>query len=1351
MRAAAAAAAPPPALRVTASPSLEDTAAAAKPLRSGALGKKRNIGWQQRHFVLDSMMLSYYAAAGDAFPSGFVSLKEIVGVRLVPEKDKGRRFEVELHSRILVLLAASAEDAAGWVAAVEGACAARPRMCADRRRNSIHRVGGSPAPSPSATAAAAAAALGPEPVWDAVKNMEELARHAGGVGTDFRLAFYKAAKGRTDFMKRLVSDFRTDEQVLRLVLQVLIDPAPAAGAAKDSWLRVRGGAGGGSRSSRTFTASTMEAVPPDTAARLRASGCSRLNPDCHATSLNYRRAVPVRVSVVSLAEAAARTGEANTAEEESAAGGGGGSGAGGAPGAGGGARPEAAAGFSIRVDTAAECTAPAMPGVSPASSRGRSGGGSACASPSSHRRTKSSMRSPLGTPNSSAPGTPTSGGGGGGGGGGDGVGSAERGNAFFCSGGSGGGGGGRHVRTLSNYQRNAVFEMLMRQPKSARGHRSMAARGVSSGRRQSRDDLSLLARGGSGTRTAAADSAHPLGAAATYLTPHGYAEVTQAERQLVYDWAQSDDFLVHAARLFSTADVAVHRLALRAVWLLLQRAAHRAVPSGQAPPDGAACPECAVAADQLSEFVRVVHADHVPSVMQNHNVNSTVSALLSVLTTAQEEFNDDALVTQHDRDRDGGRGSGGGDTGAASAGDGPSGTMGRGVRNHGVWKAVFTSLAFSEFHTRRRSLFDINGVLIQRPHNCESLLSQAGWQRWVLPLLRDVPRNVASNRVLAKTYMYTVNVFALLHHHAFSRHHADEGATPLQSYADVMRESLRVPAEAAAAAAGTAGTLPAGGSAAPLSLMRAFLDSQLTRVRSLRNAFLHPAEDSVVWRNLAETLRLVRLFVFATTERHVANPGALFGGAAREPPRFYGLHAPAECRAQDAALIESVVAALQAARPDLADASDPEVPRGERDAVRALLAADEPAFARDAFVFVPTVARMGLTDGETSELVRDFLAQPSAERRRKVFRAAGERNQRVLAEQHRAERRLSKLIEKNLARDGARHAEVRSLLLLGAGESGKSTVFKQMQQCCGSGHGAEERAAYASVVHANVLGAARTLSEQSRALDAADVPCCAMETNEAREAAARLSAAADEGAPLTPALAADVTALWRDDGVRMTLHNRHRYQLACGDSVRYFFERAAELGAPGYVPTVDDLLRSRARTTGASEARLELNGVPFRITDVGGQRSERKKWMHQFADVTAVLFVAAISEYDQVLAEDASVNRLAESLDLFESVAAQPAFARTPIILFLNKCDIFARKIRRVPLTGVFPGFAKYRQDYKTACAYIQREFARRDRVQGREIICHVTCATDTTQMRVVFEAVKGIVLGQSLASMGLA
>ena len=49
--------------------------------------------------------------------------------------------------------------------------------------------------------------------------------------------------------------------------------------------------------------------------------------------------------------------------------------------------------------------------------------------------------------------------------------------------------------------------------------------------------------------------------------------------------------------------------------------------------------------------------------------------------------------------------------------------------------------------------------------------------------------------------------------------------------------------------------------------------------------------------------------------------------------------------------------------------------------------------------------------------------------------------------------------------------------------------------------------------------------------------------------------------------------------------------------------------------------------------------------DVGGQRSERKKWIHCFENVTSIIFCVALSEYDQVLLEESSQVRLFKPYD----------------------------------------------------------------------------------------------------------
>jgi hypothetical protein len=91
------------------------------------------------------------------------------------------------------------------------------------------------------------------------------------------------------------------------------------------------------------------------------------------------------------------------------------------------------------------------------------------------------------------------------------------------------------------------------------------------------------------------------------------------------------------------------------------------------------------------------------------------------------------------------------------------------------------------------------------------------------------------------------------------------------------------------------------------------------------------------------------------------------------------------------------------------------------------------------------------------------------------------------------------------------------------------------------------------------------------------------------------------------------------------------------------------------------------------------------MLDVGGQRSERRKWIHCFQDVTSVIFCVALSEYDLKLYEDDTTNRMQESLKLWKEICNTKWFVNTHMILFLNKRDLFEEKIKRVPLTVCFP------------------------------------------------------------------
>ncbi len=79
----------------------------------------------------------------------------------------------------------------------------------------------------------------------------------------------------------------------------------------------------------------------------------------------------------------------------------------------------------------------------------------------------------------------------------------------------------------------------------------------------------------------------------------------------------------------------------------------------------------------------------------------------------------------------------------------------------------------------------------------------------------------------------------------------------------------------------------------------------------------------------------------------------------------------------------------------------------------------------------------------------------------------------------------------------------------------------------------------------------------------------------------------------------------------------------------------------------------------------------FTVVDVGGQRSERSKWLHCFDAVAAVLFVCSLSCYDQHLFEEDDVNAMDEAVELFGEVVNTRYFRKASVILFLNKSDLF--------------------------------------------------------------------------------
>lgn len=392
----------------------------------------------------------------------------------------------------------------------------------------------------------------------------------------------------------------------------------------------------------------------------------------------------------------------------------------------------------------------------------------------------------------------------------------------------------------------------------------------------------------------------------------------------------------------------------------------------------------------------------------------------------------------------------------------------------------------------------------------------------------------------------------------------------------------------------------------------------------------------------------------------------------------------------------------------------------------------------------------------------------------------------------------------NSAPDTNNRPEVK-IMLMGSGESGKSTILKQMKIIHQNGYSQDDLLMYKTTVYKNLLDCAKIIvdaleqfgiditsssnllnsspAENSSGSDATVVNITNNETKtisdstensqntEVPKSQTALTTSdtanvdspyiskqdlelikhsvisADLDSTFDPNLTTIIIKLWAHPSVK-EMYRTRRSQFYIMDSASYFFNNVQRIGEIDYIPSVPDILRARIKTTGIYDTRFQMGRLNIHMYDVGGQRSERKKWIHCFDDVTIIIFCVALSEYDQVLLEETSQNRMAESLVLFDSIISSRWFVRTSIILFLNKIDVFTEKLETSPLENYFSDYAGG-PVVKKAVKYILWRFTKRN-PNNLNIYPHITQATDTSNIRLVFAAVKETILQNSLRDSGL-
>uniref|UniRef100_A0A336KC17 CSON006752 protein n=1 Tax=Culicoides sonorensis TaxID=179676 RepID=A0A336KC17_CULSO len=350
------------------------------------------------------------------------------------------------------------------------------------------------------------------------------------------------------------------------------------------------------------------------------------------------------------------------------------------------------------------------------------------------------------------------------------------------------------------------------------------------------------------------------------------------------------------------------------------------------------------------------------------------------------------------------------------------------------------------------------------------------------------------------------------------------------------------------------------------------------------------------------------------------------------------------------------------------------------------------------------------------------------------------------------------------------------VLLLGTGESGKTTILKQMKIL-------HSEQAFSDEDRKNKVAEIRYNLHESIYELVRHVPILGLNFDSAEN---RIKADYILGIGKYPPQVFDdvycncVLDLWiNDSSIRTAYNHSNEFQLI--DNAKYFLDKVETITRADYIPTNEDILKSRKITNGINEVTFKIKmtkgmntGIQtFKMFDVGGQRNNRNKWLQVFEGIDAVLFVISCGDFDQYLREDPRQNRLKESLELFERVWNNRFLLQAGVICFLNKQDVLMSKIAAGKhINQYFPEYDKFHMSPAEGNIFDEamrtRCFIRKQLVdiaseppkrlsqlsygnqRERQAYFHYTVATDTENVKKVFNDVHDMIVSRNLFELGL-